>query len=265
MGYGVIALMLIPLALLFLFLFRRSTSAEAQFRALLFFTAVSLLIGVEVFYLKDFLCGCGEGLFNPQHGDYYRMNTLFKFYIQVWVMLGIAAAAALPSLIDAITSWARGWRGAWFALFGILLALGLVFPILGTASRVDDRFPGERPARTTLDGMAFMSVGKYFWPDGSNEIDLSYDYEAIRWLQENVTGTPVMAEAPASWYPLNGQNAGYDYYSRGRPARHLNDRPSRLPRPASGRATLGLADRPARTSGPRVLGDDRFRPHAADR
>ncbi|MCO6451531.1 MAG: glycosyltransferase family 39 protein [Caldilineales bacterium] len=215
LGYGVIGLLLTPLALLFLFLFRRTTTAESQFRVILFFTATLVLVGVEVFYLKDFLCGCGEGIFNRQHGDYYRMNTLFKFYTQVWVMFGIAAAAALPDLLDAVAKWVRGWRWLWNALFVILLALGLFFPILGTASRVDDRFPGERPARNTLDGMAFMTVGKYFWPDGSNEIDLSYDYEAIRWLQENVTGTPVLAEAPASWYPVNGQNAGYDYYRAG--------------------------------------------------
>ena len=104
---------------------------------------------------------------------------------------------------------------AWFALFGLLLALSLVFPVLGAANRVDDRFPGPRPARTTLDGMAFMSVGQYFWPDGGNPIDLTHDYQAIRWLQENVTGTPVIAEAPASWYPVNGQNVGYDYYRAG--------------------------------------------------
>jgi len=60
-----------------------------------------------------------------------------------------------------------------------------------------------------------MTVGRYTWPDASNTIELKYDHEAIRWLQENVTGTPVLAEAPASWYPVNGQNAGYDYYRAG--------------------------------------------------
>lgn len=216
LGYSVVGLLLPLVVITALYLFRRTTSAPSQFRALLFFTGLLVVVGVEIFYLKDFLCGCGDGgLLSRQHGDYYRMNTLFKFYIQVWVLLGIGAAAALPGLIDAARSWKRGWRSVWMATLGILLALGLVFPILGTANRVNDRFPPPVPARNTLDGMAFMTVGRYGWPDGNNMIDLKYDYEAIRWLKENVTGTPVLAEAPASWYPVNGQNAGYDYYRAG--------------------------------------------------
>ncbi len=215
LGYWVIALLLPLLTFTTLFLFRRTTSAEAQFRALLFFTGALVLIGVEVFYLKDFLCGCGEGFFDRTHGDWYRMNTLFKFYTQVWVILGIAIAASLPALFEWVNQWRKGWRIAWFGVLGILVALGLVFPILGTADRVDDRFPGPRPARNTLDGMAFMSVGEYGWPTHTNTIELQHDYDAIRWLQENVTGTPVLAEAPASWYDVNGQNSGYDYYRAG--------------------------------------------------
>ncbi len=215
LGYGVLALLILPLSFTALFLFRRAATAEAQFRALLFFTGLLVLVGVEVFYLKDFLCGCGQGLFNRQHGDYYRMNTLFKFYIQVWVLLGVGMAAALPALRDAIDRWRRGWRAAWYILLGLMLALSFVFLLLGTANRVDNRFPGARPPRTTLDGMAFMSVGQYTWPDQNYPIDLRHDYEAIRWLQEHVTGSPVLAEAPASWYPVNGQNAGYDYYRAG--------------------------------------------------
>jgi len=215
LGYWVVALLLPLLAFTAIFLFRRTTSAESQFRALLFFTGILVLIGVEVFYLKDFLCGCGEGFFDSNHGDWYRMNTLFKFYIQVWVILGIAIAAALPALIDWVSQWRKVWRYAWFGLLGILVALGLVFPILGTADRVEDRFTGLRPTRNTLDGMAFMSVGQYSWPTHENTIELRYDYDAIRWLQDNVTGTPVLAEASASWYDVNGQNSGYDYYRAG--------------------------------------------------
>jgi len=215
LGYWVIALLLPLLTCTALFLIRRSTTAEAQFRALLFFTGILVLIGVEIFYLKDFLCGCGDGFFDSNHGDWYRMNTLFKFYTQVWVILGIAIAAALPALIEWVSQWRKVWRYAWFGLLGLLVVLGLVFPILGTADRVEDRFPGPRPTRNTLDGMAFMSVGQYSWPSHENTIELQYDYDAIRWLQENITGTPMLAEAPASWYDVNGQNSGYDYYRAG--------------------------------------------------
>ena len=194
---------------------RNGVNAADQFVAALFFTGLLILLGVEIVYLKDFLCGCSGGFFSKTHGEWYRMNTLFKFYIQSWVILGVAAGAALPWLADKAAGWRRGWRWAWFGLLGILLTLGLIFPIFGTKSRVNDRFPGPRPPRTTLDGMAFMSVGRYSWPDGSHVIALKDDYDAIRWLQEHVTGTPVLAEAPASWYQLNGQNVGYDYYRAG--------------------------------------------------
>lgn len=216
LGYPVVGLLLPLVALTAVFLFRRRrTDAAAQFRALLFFTGLLVALGVEIFYLKDFLCGCGPGLFNRQHGEYYRMNTLFKFYIQVWVLLGLAAAAALPELWAAVNRWRSGWRPAWQGVFGFLLALGLVFPIVGTASRVDDRFPPPVPPRNTLDGMAFMRVGRYTWPNPSHVIELRYDYEAIRWLQDRVTGTPVLAEAPASWYTVDGEHVGYDYYRAG--------------------------------------------------
>jgi uncharacterized membrane protein len=228
LGYWVIALLLPLVALAAFFLFRHNGSrkdaktqrkqeidAADQFVAALFFTGLLILLGVEIVYLKDFLCGCGEGFFSKTHGEWYRMNTLFKFYIQAWVILGVAAGASLPWLAERARGWARGWRWLWFAALGALLALGLIFPVLGAKSRVNDRFPGPRPPRTTLDGMAFMSVGQYSWPDGNHVIELKYDYDAIRWLQENVTGTPVLAEAPASWYQINGQNVGYDYYRAG--------------------------------------------------
>ena len=215
LGYGVIALLLVLTVFTGLFLFRRKTTPEDQFINALFFTGFLILLGVEIVYLKDFLCGCGPGFFSKTHGEWYRMNTLFKFYIQAWVILGVAAGASLPWMADRIAAWSRMWRGLWYALMGLLLALGLVFLVLGTKSRVNDRFPGPRPPRTTLDGMAYMRVGEYSWPDASHTIPLKYDYDAIRWLQEHVTGTPVVAEAPASWYLVQGRNVGYDYYRAG--------------------------------------------------
>jgi uncharacterized membrane protein len=52
--------------------------------------------------------------------------------------------------------------------------------------------------------MAFMTVGSYTWPDENNRIELKHDYEAIQWLQENLTGTPVIAEANLPYYREGG-------------------------------------------------------------
>jgi uncharacterized membrane protein len=58
------------------------------FVALLTATGLAVLAGTQVIYLKDFLQG----------GDWYRMNTLFKFFSQVWIIWGVAAAIALPQI-----------------------------------------------------------------------------------------------------------------------------------------------------------------------
>lgn len=194
-GYGVIALLVLLLIPALLLLARREPEPAEQFAVMLALTALIVLIGCEIFYLKDFLGG----------GDWKRMNTLFKFYIQVWLLLGIACAAFLSWLMPLIAEWRHSvLRVGWSVVFVALLAAALVYPILGTGIRINDRFPGARPSIGTLDGMAFMTVGSYTWPDENNRIELKHDYEAIHWLQENLTGTPVIAEANLPYYREGG-------------------------------------------------------------
>lgn len=184
--------LLVPLLILFAFLVvRREARLEESFIALMAFLAVGILLGSELVFLKDFLQG----------GDYYRMNTIFKFYTQAWVLLGVTAGVSVPALWNCFSSIRRRWPGsAWKGAFLLLFASSVIFLFLGTWQRVDDRFPGPRPAVGTLDGSAFMSVGSYTWPDDSNRIQLVYDYQAINWFVENVKGTPVVAEAPLAYY-----------------------------------------------------------------
>jgi YYY domain-containing protein len=184
--------LLIPLIGLAVLLLWRDDAVPAElFIYALIFTALIVLLGIEVVYLKDFLGG----------GEYQRMNTVFKFGVQVWVLLGLATGAALPGLWVAVGRWrSQGMRWAWTVVLALLLFAACIYPVVGTPARVDDRFPGARPPLGTLDGMAFMTVGEYAWPDETNRIALVYDYEAIRWLMDNVKGTPVLAEAAISYY-----------------------------------------------------------------
>ena len=189
--------------------------------ALLAATGLAVLSGTQVVYLKDHLQG----------GDAYRMNTLFKFYNQVWVLWGVAAAIVLPRIFSRFEAMLRSRRtekglpsisvesrnfhprfklaletvrGAWGIVFFLLLCASLVYPLLGTPSRVSQRFPGWRPPIGTLNGMAFMENGVYHWPDSDNAIELRYDWEAIQWLLSNVRGNVVLAES-----------AQLDYYRAG--------------------------------------------------
>jgi uncharacterized membrane protein len=100
-----------------------------------------------------------------------------------------------------------GWRRvavslAWQAVLVLLILAALVYPALGTPTRVRDRFD-RSPPTGTLDGMAYMTAGTLVWPQ-NNPINLEYDYEAIRWLQDNVKGTPVLAEAKIGYYREGG-------------------------------------------------------------
>jgi uncharacterized membrane protein len=105
----------------------------------------------------------------------------------------------------------QGWRAA----LVLLLLAGLFFLALGTPARVRDRFPDTPPPLGTLDGMDYMTTGRYTWPDENHTIELYYDYQAIHWLLDHVQGTPVIAEAPAGSYEVAGQSVGYDYYRAG--------------------------------------------------
>ncbi len=178
-----------------LLLLRDDASPEELFVSLLVFTSLLVAAGCEVVYLKDHLGG---------DQTWWRMNTIFKFYIQVWVMLGIAAAVALPHLWARRRRWqSAGQRRAWTAALVVLSFAGLLYPLVYTPARVNDRFPGDRPPVGTLDGMAFMTVGSYTWPD-NNRIELKYDYAALQWLIANVKGTPVVAEAALPYYREGG-------------------------------------------------------------
>ncbi|MFQ6101720.1 MAG: DUF2298 domain-containing protein [Anaerolineae bacterium] len=132
-------------------------SSIRDFVLLLFATGALLTLGVEYVYLRD-----GFGI---------RMNTVFKFYFQAWVVWAIAGAYALASFV---------YRSRIVVVVAVLLiAAGLVYPALAIPARA--REYGGPP---TLDGAAYLAETH---PD---------DYAAIAWLNQNVTGAPVILEAP---------------------------------------------------------------------
>lgn len=187
----VLALCLAPLGVLWLLLWRRSRNADAGSALILILTitGLALLAGTQLIYLKDFLSG----------GDAYRMNTLFKFFNQVWVLWGIAAAIALPRFWQGYIlqpNWRQlGLRMVWGMGFTLLFVASFSYLIWGTPARLDQRFPGWRPPIGTLNGLDFMREGVFYWPDQSNPIELRHDWEAIQWLLKNVRGNAVIMES----------------------------------------------------------------------
>lgn len=148
-----------------------------QLALVMILAGLGLTLAVEFVVLKDI--------------DIGRMNTVFKFYLQVWVLWGLAAAFAAASVYERLGRLARGWRAVWHWGFAALFAATLLYPVLATAGRVADRF--DRSVEPTLDGMAFMERAVY--RDKDQALELVWDEQAIRWMQENIDGSPVIAEA----------------------------------------------------------------------
>ncbi len=126
------------------------------------------------------------------NNDIDRMNTIFKLYLQAWVLYALASAAILWYLMtSARISWrSMTWgKGIWTGLLTLLVLSVSIFPVLGTRSRLADRFD---TSFTGLNGAAFMEKTQYSDPEGP--IELRHDWDAIQWLRSEVQGSPVIAE-----------------------------------------------------------------------
>ncbi len=121
-------------------------------------------------------------------GDVGRMNTVFKFYLQAWTLLAVSSAAAL--------GWFRPKWKIWWALLALLALAAGLYPVAGTWAKIRDRISSDAPR--TLDGSAYMHYASL--ADGNHTMSLKYDFEAIRWMQEHVKGSPVIVEANTPGY-----------------------------------------------------------------
>ena len=124
-------------------------------------------------------------------GDISRMNTVFKFYMQVWELFVLSAAAALAWTWADVRLWSAGWRRAWSIGLTALVLCALAYPLTATSAKVRDRMANEAPRG--IDGMAFIPFATYYDLGGS--FSLADDYAAIQWMQDNVPGSPVIVEA----------------------------------------------------------------------
>ncbi|MGC9520596.1 MAG: DUF2298 domain-containing protein [Anaerolineae bacterium] len=173
-------------------------------------TALALSLLVEVAVLE---------------GDISRMNTVFKFHLQVWMLLGVSAAVfteailrgaeGLLSLIAEsagrrpfsrkgapaggegldVDRWkdSRILNTATTAVGGmmvVLVLLAALYPAFGIPAKAADRWAPRSPR--TLDGMAYMQYAAQI--EQGSQIPLAADYRVIRWLQDNVAGSSTIME-----------------------------------------------------------------------
>jgi uncharacterized membrane protein len=119
-----------------------------------------------------------------------RMNTVAKFHNQVWMLLAVAAAVAVVRLVERTGQWRLEWQQIWWLAMGLVVLSMALFPIMAFPARLGDRI--THATGPTLDGMAFMATSET--GDVRGMVKLGPDYDAIVWLQENVTGSPVVLE-----------------------------------------------------------------------
>jgi YYY domain-containing protein len=172
-----IAWLVVPLAVWAgILILRRQQAEEKRFALFLVGTGLLVTLMVEIVVVA---------------GDIGRMNTVFKFYLQVWTMFAVAAGAALGWLLPHLLQWHSNWGALWKSIFAFLLFSAALYPMTATPAKMKDRMSDTAPH--TLDGMAFMAFAKY--SDSWGEMDLSQDYRAILWMQDHVQGSPVIVEA----------------------------------------------------------------------
>ncbi len=123
-------------------------------------------------------------------GDIGRMNTVFKFYVQVWLLLSVVAGVVAVWAWPSVNS--RGiLRTLWQTAAILMLLAAALYPVLATKAKWQIRMSKEAP--NSLDGMAFMNYVSY--EDSGQTVALSEDYHAIQWMQRHIDGSPVVAEA----------------------------------------------------------------------
>lgn len=145
---------------------KRESDPSDAFVQVLIFSGILLVLIPEFVFLRD--------LFG------YRINTIFKFYYQTWLMWSAAAAYGLVVIFQAKNTPLR-WVLRITAVTAVFL--GLFYPVLSLPSKTNNF---QRQDGLTLDGGAFF---RSYYPD---------DAAAADWLREQPYG--VIAEAVGGSY-----------------------------------------------------------------
>lgn len=150
-------------------------SPETGFALLLVAAALVLALVPEFVYLRD------------NFGS--RMNTIFKFYYQAWVMLSIAGAYGVYSVLSGVRPISVGWRVAYGSLVAVVTAAGLLYPVFGTQTRM------------FIEGGRRSSDASPLTLDGGGTVSGIDDYVAALCLANLVSGTDaVLASAVGGSY-----------------------------------------------------------------
>lgn len=177
-GVKIVLIIFLSITSLAFLLFRKNYSDLKRFVVFLLITGLMLTLIVEIVVIR---------------GDIGRMNTVFKFYLQAWTLLALGSAYILQSILKAFSKTSANYQitKIWSTILALLMISVLLFTVTASADKISDRISKDIPL--TLDGMSFMKYSTYL--ENNILMDLSQDYDAIRWMQDNIGGTPTIVEA----------------------------------------------------------------------
>ncbi len=160
---------------------RKQASESLVFVFAMVITGTLLLLGPEFVYLRD------------NFG--WRMNTLFKFYFQIWVLWALSASFGFWYLLKRMRGWGR-LTGLVLIVAGFLL--GLVYSIgtiQTTTAGMRDSVKTLGLRLPTLDGLDFYAL---YHPD---------DWAIIQWFNTNVHEPTVILEGTKGAYWVEGRSS----------------------------------------------------------
>lgn len=154
---------------------RRSDAGNSPgllFALLMVVIGLLLIVSVEFIYLRD--------VFDS------RMNTVFKFYYQGWLLLSLAGAFGVYHVLRELQEQGRMGKvltGVWLALSALLIVGGLSYTAAATVSKANG-FAGT----ATLNGTDYVARQR------------PQQYAVIQWLRSESAPDAIIVEAAGGSY-----------------------------------------------------------------
>jgi uncharacterized membrane protein len=170
-----------------------------------FFVLFLVLIGTVLVLVPEFV------FLRDQFNN--RMNTIFKFYYQAWMVWSIAASFGVVLLLQDLSGiWNRLYRIG----LAIVLFMALIYPVLGLLDKTNDfkvpLFIQNLKAEKDSGSVSSLQVASQVWTlDGGNFLSQIYpdDMAAAAWLRTAPYGVIVEATKPDASYTDYGRFSTY--------------------------------------------------------
>ena len=166
------------------------TSQPSAFILFLILLGGLLVLAPEFVFLRD--------QFNN------RMNTIFKFYYQAWMVWSLAVAFGVAVLLQNLR---HPWNWVYRIGLALVLLMALAYPVLGLPTRTSNfQIPAYNrnleTARAAGDQSAWQTAARVWTLDGGAFFDRIYpdDMAAAAWLRTAPYGIIVEATKPDASY-----------------------------------------------------------------